>query len=612
MLRAMIRRPLTGVIIGVLWLSCPAAAADCTSSAPFSGPIVITRGGTYSGNWESLSPAIPVMRIHTSEPVTIIYSQLRGPGDLLVADIGSPRSNVTVKESCFLGTYPAAPGTGKGKAIFLYEPVNAVIEHNNFESTGGYHQGWTTFGTTVGVFKYSGNSTLSNTIKVRYNRFHNLDARFSDGLGGYLTDRTCHWSVGINLLQVFNVPGIEVAWNEIVHEPYQGCIGDSININDTRGTPSSPALIHDNYVQGGWDADPTKGTQFPYFGSAITTDGAYQTDPDLTVSFVKLYDNQAVGFGNLGISISLGHDVEMYNNRAVSDGMLPDGTPAATEYAIGIQHMNWRNNPPSTFYNTSVHDNFSGLRTLRSGVWQRQDYYFGPPPTVDFNNVRLTPMTTSAPTAADEVNEFFRWKDKVATNNVTIGVHPAIAPTAPATLAASSSGSTVFLAWTEPAIGPSPVTYYIEAGSAPGAANLANFSTGSSATSFSAPGVPSGTYFVRVKAANPYGVGPASPEATLVVGALCTGPPPPPLDFSHAVAGRTVTLTWNPAAGATSYVIEAGSTPASSNLVIFDTGNSNAGLVVPGVPPGTYFVRVRAKNPCGVSGPSNEIIVLVV
>ena len=607
----MIGRTLTGLTTGVLLLSPPAAAADCISSTPFSGPIVITRGGTYTGNWQSVNPAVPVVRIHTIEPVTIIYSQLRGPGDLIVAPPGSPRSNVTVKESCFFGTYPMSPGTGKGHAIFLYEAVNVLIEHNNFESTGGYHQGYTTGGSAVLIWKYLGDSTPDNTIKVRYNRFHNLDARFSDGLGGYLTDRTCQWSVGINLLQVFNVPGIEVAWNQIIHEPYQGCIGDSININDARGTPTSPALIHDNYVQGGWDADPRRGTDFSYFGSAITTDGAVQTDPALTTAFIKIYDNQAVGFGNLGIAISSGHNVEMYNNRAVSDGMLPDGTPAATNYSIGIQHINWRNNPPSTFHSTSVHDNYSGVRRMRNGVWERMDYFFGVPPTVEFNNARWTPTTTSAPTAADEVSELLRWQDKLTTNIVTIGVHPAAPPTAPATFSATASGSSVFLAWMTPAVGPSPITYILEAGSAPGSANLANLATGSTATTFSASGVGSGTYYVRVRGANPYGVGPASPEATVVVGSSCTGPPSTPTGFSHSVAGQTVTLTWNASAGATSYVLEGGSTPGSSNLAVLDTGNVNTGLVVPGVGPGTYFVRVRARNVCGLSGPSNETTVLV-
>ena len=248
--------------------------------------------------------------------------------------------------------------------------------------------------------------------------------RFSDGAGGYLADRTSQWSIGINLMDVRDVPGIEIAWNEFIHEPFKGSIGDSININDTSGIPGSPALIHDNYIQGGWDSDPRKGDEFSYFGSAITTDGQFQTDPRFTVSFIKIFENQAVGFGNLGISTSLGHDIEMYHNRAVSDGQLDDGTPAATRYSIGIQHMNWRQNPPDVFFNTSVHDNLSGVRTLYDGQPIRFDYHFAVPPTVAVNNERWFPSGTTAPTKLDEQNELIRWKEKLTKAQITLGASP--------------------------------------------------------------------------------------------------------------------------------------------------------------------------------------------
>jgi hypothetical protein len=229
------------------------------------------------------------------------------------------------------------------------------------------------------------------------------------------------WSVGINLLEVRDIPGIEVAWNEFIHEPFKGGIGDSININDTRGTPDSPALIHDNYIQGGWDSDPRRGNELSYSGSAITTDGAFRTDPRLTTAFIKIYENQAVGFGNLGISTSLGHDIEMFHNRAVSDGRLDDGTPAATRYSIGIQHMNWRDNPSDVFFNTSVHDNLSGVRRILDGQETRFDYWFQVPPTEAARNERWFPTGPSAPTLADEQEEWDYWTAKLTRANVIIG-----------------------------------------------------------------------------------------------------------------------------------------------------------------------------------------------
>jgi subtilisin family serine protease len=94
-----------------------------------------------------------------------------------------------------------------------------------------------------------------------------------------------------------------------------------------------------------------------------------------------------------------------------------------------------------------------------------------------------------------------------------------LAPGAPSGLVATSSGSSVQLRWNAPTTGGAPTSYTIEAGSAPGLSNLANFATGNTATSFAASGIGAGTYYVRVRATNSAGASAASNEATLVVGA---------------------------------------------------------------------------------------------
>src|SRR3954471_7802828 len=76
----------------------------------------------------------------------------------------------------------------------------------------------------------------------------------------------------------------------------------------------------------------------------------------------------------------------------------------------------------------------------------------------------------------------------------------ATVPGSPLNLTTSSSGSSVTLTWSAPASGDAVTSYVIEAGSAPGLADLANFVTGSTVTSFSATGIGNGTYYVRVRA----------------------------------------------------------------------------------------------------------------
>ncbi len=88
-----------------------------------------------------------------------------------------------------------------------------------------------------------------------------------------------------------------------------------------------------------------------------------------------------------------------------------------------------------------------------------------------------------------------------------------------------------------------------------------------------------------------------------------TALPSVPGALISVVNGSTLRLSWNRAAGAQSYRLEAGTATGSSDFFNTDVGDvvSLEGLV----PPGTYFVRVRAANTLGVSAPSNEVVVTV-
>ena len=203
---------------------------------------------------------------------------------------------------------------------------------------------------------------------------------------------------------------------------------------------------------------------------------------------------------------------------------------------------------------------------------------------------------------------------------VTAGLLPggavagAAAPGAPTSLTATSSGSNLTLTWNAPSTGDPVTSYSIEAGSASGVTNLANLPTGNSATTFSTGGVPNGTYFVRVRASNGTGISPPSNEVVLVFGSNpCTAAPGPPGSLSGtAGAGGTIALSWSaPAGNPTSYVIEAGSVSGLSDLANNDLGSAATSMTRTSIGDGTYFLRMRARNACGVSVPSNEITVAV-
>jgi hypothetical protein len=61
----------------------------------------------------------------------------------------------------------------------------------------------------------------------------------------------------------------------------------------------------------------------------------------------------------------------------------------------------------------------------------------------------------------------------------------------------------------------------------------------------------------------------------------------------------------------TAYVIEAGSGPGLADLAIADTGSTMGTATFARVSRGTYYVRVRAKNACGLSAGSSEVVVTV-
>lgn len=179
-------------------------------------------------------------------------------------------------------------------------------------------------------------------------------------------------------------------------------------------------------------------------------------------------------------------------------------------------------------------------------------------------------------------------------------------------LTASIGSITVALTWQSPARGDPPTSYVIEAGSSPGASNLASIDTGSSGRSFTATGIAAGTYDVRVRARNAGGTSEASNEIVVTVGtAGCS--PSAPSGLAGSVSGSSVTLNWTPTGQcpATTYVIEAGSSPGAADLANFQTGNAMPSFFASRLPAGRYYVRVRAATRDGTSAASNEIVVVV-
>ena len=186
----------------------------------------------------------------------------------------------------------------------------------------------------------------------------------------------------------------------------------------------------------------------------------------------------------------------------------------------------------------------------------------------------------------------------------------AVAPGPPESLTAAVTGNTVALAWTAPSSGGPPSSYLVDVAFAPNAAAVATFPV--SGTSVVATAVPSGVYFVRVRAINVDGVSGPSNEVAVSVPIACPTPPNAPAIVNFSVFGRFATVNWMPAAGgcpAGSYSIQVGSAPGLVDLAIINAGALTT--LTAAAPFGTYYVRVVAQNGAGASPPSNEVTINV-
>jgi hypothetical protein len=193
--------------------------------------------------------------------------------------------------------------------------------------------------------------------------------------------------------------------------------------------------------------------------------------------------------------------------------------------------------------------------------------------------------------------------------SVSAGAVVVVAPTG---LTSVVAGATVALTWEAPTTGFAPDEYVIEAGSVPGAANVIVFSTGSTATAFFTAGVPVGTYYVRVRnLAAGVQSGPSN-EVVVIVNSGCQIPGAPGNARIVSVNGGTVVLAWDVAGGnPATYVVEAGTSTGLANLVNLNLASAATSLTAQAVPPGVYYVRLRAANACGGGPASNELVVTV-
>jgi NPCBM/NEW2 domain len=199
------------------------------------------------------------------------------------------------------------------------------------------------------------------------------------------------------------------------------------------------------------------------------------------------------------------------------------------------------------------------------------------------------------------LNDEVDWADA----RVTCSGPGAAPPAAPSAMSALAAGQMAGLWWTPV---PGAAFYRLEAGSASGASDLAVLDV--PANAFTAA-VPSGTFWVRVRAVNAWGVSAASPDARLAVDGTTSLPESPDALVATVSGGGVVSLQWTPPTTGglpADYVIEAGTRPDALAAVV---RTAVPAFAAAGVPAGTYYLRVRSANGAGRSDPTPVVTVVV-
>ncbi|HEY6532941.1 MAG TPA: NPCBM/NEW2 domain-containing protein [Acidimicrobiales bacterium] len=412
------RRILLLLLVSVLLVSGVAGVQmhnDSAEAITYSGPITITKGGVYSGNWESKNTG-PAVTIATTEPVVIENSNVRGFGHLISIGV---KADVTVRNSYGEGLWNSTAGTNFGRFIWSYGGVkNLIVEHNE----------------TVRAAAVKVVDARPTSLKIRYNKAKNI----------YGDDSNCCGGGYMQFVQFGNVVGggIEVAWNEVVNEAGKSRSEDIINLFDSGGaSTSNPLWIHDNFIWGSY-ALPAAGAGHSG-GGIIMGDASSQNG-----RFVLVEKNQVVATTNYGISIVCGTDQVVRNNRVIASGKTPDGAwIAAQNVGLGFgSSSEWAPGYCPSYTRNTMSGNTVGWQTSRG----RNDWW-APAANSSSGNYAGGANTFSGNTSfkpgqtvtyADEQAEYASWQTKSAGQQVGRITNATTTTKAPTTTAPATTSTT--------------------------------------------------------------------------------------------------------------------------------------------------------------------------
>ncbi|RAK69371.1 hypothetical protein [Hymenobacter edaphi] len=364
--------------------------------------LVVRHGGRYTGRFTSPNSAIPCVRIKTDEPVVLENCELRGAGDLIVAE---PGARLVVRYCRGYGLTPSLDNVSRGRFLTAAGARSLRVEHNYLDHTIG-----------ILVYQWVGDGSPAETLTVRYNRVRNIDGRYRNGDA----DATASF-LGLN--QVRGVANVDISYNEVVNEPNQCATGDVVNFYNSSGTARSPIRFHHNYIQGAY---PYPATAPHYTGTGLTTDGD-GVSALTTTAYVDAAHNQIVSTCNAAMNIAAGHHIRFHHNRMVTSGLLPDGQALKATYAA-TSIFNAYHQPATVFFGNRVDHNVIGYAKAGYAVplAGRHDLSSGNCPACEQNEHLPNPITL-----ATEQREWQLWQQKLRRRGIRLDAGTQPAPPTP-------------------------------------------------------------------------------------------------------------------------------------------------------------------------------------
>ncbi len=345
--------------------------------AQYKEPIVITKGGTYTGNYKSDDSQVPAIRIETYEPVEITGCNIVHSG-IGIQCVGGTK--LTVHHNNFRGQRPNR-GAQWGRALDDYHPQYLVFENNTINHTGGVH------------IDHSDENTKS--IIIRYNIIRNTDKRRGDNTIG----PEHRAGVLLNTLDHQNGVTGEIAWNLFENLPDSSFIEDNINLGNVVGDKTKPLQVHDNYIRGAYPYPSSVTDQFTGSGITVEGDPAHNTVGNVS-QYINIYNNQVISTCNAGINVNAGHDISVTGNTIISAGKYPDGSAGGFWWAGGavwngskvgpdvFRDITYKNNTIG-YVHPGTNKPFPGRQDISEGVDLKNNHSLPNPITLKMEEAEL-------------------------------------------------------------------------------------------------------------------------------------------------------------------------------------------------------------------------------